>query len=93
MRLRVTLTDLDTGKTVKTAEGNYIILGIAKNDENGTDAHIGWQGNISFLGAATLIDVLQRSLTELVEETPDLKRAMGVVSAYRERKKKEENEK
>lgn len=34
-----------------------------------------------------------RSLVDLVEETPDLKRAMGVVPALREREKKEENEK
>lgn len=93
MKVRVTLTDLDTGKVVDTAEGNYIILGVAEDDENGADAHVCWRGEPSFIGAAMLIDLVLRSLVDLVEETPDLKRAMGVVSAYRERKKKEENEK
>ncbi len=93
MKVRVTLTDLDTGKVVDTAEGNYIILGVAKDDDSGADAHVCWRGEPSFIGAATLIDLVLRSLVDLVEETPDLKRAMGVVSAYRERKKKEENEK
>lgn len=93
MKVRVTLTDLDTGKVVDTAEGNYIILGVAEDDESGADAHICWRGDISLLGAATLIDLVLRSLVNLVEETPDLKRAMGVVPALREREKKEENEK
>lgn len=93
MNMRVTLTDLDTGKTVDTAEGNYIILGVAKDDESGADAHVCWRGDISFLGAAMLIDLVLRSLADLVEETPDLKRAMGVVPVLRERNNKEENEK
>lgn len=93
MNVRVTLTDLDTGKVVDTAEGNYIILGVAKDDDSGADAHVCWRGDISFLGAATLIDLVLRSLVDLVEETPDLKRAMGVVPALRERNNKEENEK
>lgn len=93
MSVRVTLTDLDTGKTVDTAEGNYIIIGVAKDDESGTDAHVCWRGDISFLGAATLIDLVLRSLVNLVDETPDLKRAMGAVPVLRERNNKEENEK
>lgn len=92
MRLRVTLTDLDTGKVVDTAVGNYIILGVAIDDESGADAQVCWRGDISFIGAATLIDLLQRSLVDLVEETPALKRAMAVVPVLRERNK-EENEK
>lgn len=90
MRLRVTLTDLDTGKVVMKRDSDFVIIGMAKTWGSQLESNVFNIGETSYRCVAGMITHLKRVLERMVEEDKKLQAAMNIVLIEEE---KEENEK
>ena len=90
MNVRVTITDLDTGKVMMERDSDFVIIGMAKTWGSQLESNVFNVGETSYRCVAGMITHLKRVLERMVEEDKKLQASIVIVSIEEE---KEENEK